>query len=157
MFALPEIIRLSSISFVVWSFTLTIWESLCVNVIIKNFFKMQFLSKGYLIMLKNILLLRWAVFASLLKINWLYMHRSISGLSVIFYCSVCLSWRHYHIVCYCGGSIRHIALEEEMATRSSVLAWRIPWTEEPGRSRPWGHRELDTTEWPRTIRHTEVT
>ena len=23
-------------------------------------------------------------------------------------------------------------LEEEMATRSSVLAWRIPWTEEPG-------------------------
>ena len=24
-------------------------------------------------------------------------------------------------------------LEEEMATRSSILAWRIPWTEEPGR------------------------
>ena len=24
-------------------------------------------------------------------------------------------------------------LEEEMATRSCVLAWRIPWTEEPGR------------------------
>ena len=24
------------------------------------------------------------------------------------------------------------ALEEEMATRSSILAWRIPWTEEPG-------------------------
>ena len=22
--------------------------------------------------------------------------------------------------------------EEEMATRSSVLAWRVPWTEEPG-------------------------
>ena len=25
------------------------------------------------------------------------------------------------------------ALEEEMATDSSILAWRIPWTEEPGR------------------------
>jgi len=25
------------------------------------------------------------------------------------------------------------ALEEEMATYSSILAWRIPWTEEPGR------------------------
>ena len=25
------------------------------------------------------------------------------------------------------------SLEKEMATRSSVLAWRIPWTEEPGR------------------------
>ena len=24
------------------------------------------------------------------------------------------------------------ALEKEMATRSSVLAWRLPWTEEPG-------------------------
>ena len=25
------------------------------------------------------------------------------------------------------------SLEEEMATRSSLLAWRIPWTEEPGK------------------------
>ena len=25
------------------------------------------------------------------------------------------------------------ALEEEMATHSNILAWRIPWTEEPGR------------------------
>ena len=25
------------------------------------------------------------------------------------------------------------ALEEGMATHSSVLAWRMPWTEEPGR------------------------
>ena len=33
-------------------------------------------------------------------------------------------------------------LEEEMATHSSILAWRIPWTEEPGRS----CRESDTTE-----------
>ena len=24
-------------------------------------------------------------------------------------------------------------LEEEMATRSSILAWKIPWTQEPGR------------------------
>ena len=30
--------------------------------------------------------------------------------------------------------IRHL-LEKKMATHSSVLAWRIPWTEEPGR--PW--------------------
>ena len=25
-------------------------------------------------------------------------------------------------------------LEKEMATRSSILAWKIPWTEEPGES-----------------------
>ena len=33
------------------------------------------------------------------------------------------------------------ALEKEMATHSSVLAWRIPWTEEPGRLQSMGsHR-----------------
>ena len=30
------------------------------------------------------------------------------------------------------------ALEEEMAAHSSVLARRIPWTEEPGGLQPWG-------------------
>ena len=38
------------------------------------------------------------------------------------------------------------ALEKEMATHSSVLAWRIPGTGEPGGCRLWGHRESDTTE-----------
>ena len=49
-------------------------------------------------------------------------------------------------------------LEKEMATHSSILAWKIPWTEEPvgyspwGRKEepvgysPWGRKELDTTE-----------
>ena len=31
-------------------------------------------------------------------------------------------------------------LENRMATHSSILAWRIPWTEEPGGSCPWGVR-----------------
>ena len=29
-----------------------------------------------------------------------------------------------------------------MTTYSSILAWIIPWTEEPGG--PWGHKKLDT-------------
>ena len=38
-------------------------------------------------------------------------------------------------------------LEKGMATHTSILAWRIPWTEEPGRVyNPWGCKELDTTE-----------
>ena len=38
-------------------------------------------------------------------------------------------------------------LEKGMATHSSNLAWRIPWTEEPGGLQgPWGHQQLDTTE-----------
>ena len=37
-------------------------------------------------------------------------------------------------------------LEKEMATHSSTLAWKIPWTEEPGRLQSMGHKESDTTE-----------
>ena len=36
--------------------------------------------------------------------------------------------------------------EEGMATHSSILAWRILWTEEPAGSRPWGLKDSDTTE-----------
>ena len=38
------------------------------------------------------------------------------------------------------------ALQKEMAIHSSVLAWRIPGTEEPGGMLLWGHTESDTTE-----------
>ena len=31
-------------------------------------------------------------------------------------------------------------LEKEMTTHSSILVWRIPWTEKPGGYSPWGHR-----------------
>ena len=37
-------------------------------------------------------------------------------------------------------------LEKEMATHSSILAWRIPWTEELGGLQSTGHKESDTTE-----------
>ena len=37
-------------------------------------------------------------------------------------------------------------LEEEMATHSSILAWKIPWTEEPGRLQSMGGKESDTPE-----------
>ena len=45
-------------------------------------------------------------------------------------------------------------LEKEMATHSSILAWRIPWTEEPGfpsssvvKNTPTIHRQGDTDPW----------
>ena len=37
-------------------------------------------------------------------------------------------------------------LDKEMATHSSILAWRIPWTEEPGGLQSMGSLESDTTE-----------
>ena len=33
-------------------------------------------------------------------------------------------------------------LEEDMATHSSILAWRIPWTGEPGRLQPMGSQRV---------------
>ena len=44
-------------------------------------------------------------------------------------------------------------LEESMATHSSVLAWSIPWTEEPGGYRPWGRKGSDT---PDRLIHTHT-
>ena len=38
------------------------------------------------------------------------------------------------------------SLEEEMVTHSSILAWRIPWTEEPGGLQSRGLQESDRTE-----------
>ena len=37
-------------------------------------------------------------------------------------------------------------LEEEMATHCSILAWRIPWTEELGGVQSMGNTQLNTTE-----------
>ena len=37
-------------------------------------------------------------------------------------------------------------LEKEMATHSSILAWKIPWTEESGGLQSVGPKESDTTE-----------
>ena len=42
-------------------------------------------------------------------------------------------------------------LEKEMATHSSILAWKIPWTEEPDRATVHGVQELNTTERPHSL------
>ena len=41
---------------------------------------------------------------------------------------------------------REDPLEKEMATHSSIFAWRIPWMEELGGLQSTGHKESDTTE-----------
>ena len=42
--------------------------------------------------------------------------------------------------------VREGPLEEGIAALSSILAWRIPWTEEPGGLGPWSRKESDMTE-----------
>ena len=49
-----------------------------------------------------------------------------------------------------GGMVQSLRwedpLEKETATHSSILAWRIPWTEEPGGLQSMGLEESDVTE-----------
>ena len=47
-----------------------------------------------------------------------------------------------------GGSIPGLGRSpgQGYATYSSILAWRIPWTEGPGRVQSMGSQESDTTE-----------
>ena len=48
---------------------------------------------------------------------------------------------------------REDPLKKGMTAHSSILAWRIPWTEESGDLRPWSCKELDTT---MKLTHTDV-
>ena len=53
------------------------------------------------------------------------------------------------VVLHCDLNLYFLVInvEKEMATHSSILAWRIPWTEEPGGLHcPWGHKQSDMTE-----------
>ena len=43
-------------------------------------------------------------------------------------------------------------LEKEMVTHSSILAWKVPWTEEPGGLQSWGRTESDTADTAHTPR-----
>ena len=47
-----------------------------------------------------------------------------------------------------AGDVRDLGSvpEELMETHSSILAWRILWTEEPGGLHPWGRKESDSAE-----------
>ena len=54
---------------------------------------------------------------------------------------------------YSGILLSHNSLKRVMAAHSSILPWRIPWTEEPGRLHSMGHKESDTTE---QITHTHI-
>ena len=51
-------------------------------------------------------------------------------------------------LCYCDRNKEmkpsRVLSEKVMAPYSGTLAWKIPWTEEPGGLRPWGHEESDT-------------
>ena len=48
------------------------------------------------------------------------------------------SFFHTLVHLCCNNKILHTELEKAMAPHSSTLAWKIPWTEEPGRLQSMG-------------------
>ena len=56
-------------------------------------------------------------------------------------------YRHTHTMCVCMCIYIHLYkyMVKEMATDSSILAWEIPWTEEPDGLQSMGCKESDTT------------
>jgi len=63
------------------------------------------------------------------------------------------------MVSFFGSKAGVILLEEEMATHSGILAWKIPWTEEPGRlqSMGWQRVRQDLATNTHTHTHTILT
>ena len=59
--------------------------------------------------------------------------------------NILLEHSHAHCFCMVFGAFCAMA-EKEMATHSSVLAWRTPGTGVPGGHHLWGHTESDMTE-----------
>ena len=64
---------------------------------------------------------------------------------------------HVEIKCLSSwDQLSFSSLEKEMATHSSTLAWKIPWTEEPVSYSPRACKESDTTEYTHTHTHTHT-
>ena len=53
---------------------------------------------------------------------------------------------HKESACNTGDMCLEGPLEKGIAAHSSILTWRIPWTEEPGGLQSMSHKESDTTE-----------
>ena len=70
------------------------------------------------------------------------IHFQCQIICLLHYTLLCLTHNKYsQITCDCTSPS-----EKAMATHSRTLAWRIPWTEEPGRLHSMGWLRLDTTE-----------
>ena len=79
-----------------------------------------------------------------LTVNLLYVENTLGTKPCVKnFRSLCLSWGPL-----LPSEVKAIKLhlvEKEMAIHCSILAWRIPWTEEPGGLQSVGSQESDTT------------
>ena len=69
----------------------------------------------------------------------MFLHWQFRGMSLdIYFAKLFKLWQLYHYFESCFGSPTYIWSEKAMAPNSSTLAWKIPWTEEPGRLQSMG-------------------
>ena len=78
---------------------------------------------------------------------FLYLTRDVSLFyNLLFYCASLVAQRLKRLPAMRETRVQSLGqedpLEKEMATHSSILAWRIPWMEEPGRLQSTGSRRV---------------
>ena len=86
---------------------------------------------------------RCLVIHEVLSISWIF---HIFCIFLLWMCLIHLLFIAHFLAPKVWSLGREDLLEEEMATCSSILAWRIPWTEEHGGLQSMGSKELYTTE-----------
>ena len=74
--------------------------------------------------------------------TWINLGPSQVAFQVLLVVRILLPMQEMHVRSLGQGD----PLQEGVATHSNILAWRIPWTEEPGGLQSVGHKDSDTTE-----------
>ena len=62
------------------------------------------------------------------------------------YVKICITGLPFQMLTWIRSLGQEDPLEKEMATHYSILAWEIPWTEEPGRLQSMGLQRIGMTE-----------
>ena len=71
-----------------------------------------------------------------MKVEILHLAGPLMLLAIIYISMGVL--KEFNFVSFTFGKGKGIPLKEEVATHSRILAWKIPWTEEPGGLQPMG-------------------
>ena len=74
--------------------------------------------------------------------RWLFFSSASLIQPFLFLFTLLFNWNHYSSENFLFGSSSCLKSEKAMASHSSTLAWRIPWTEEPGRLQSVGLRRV---------------
>ena len=87
-------------------------------------------------------LLKGIAFATSPKISWAYLFSPFGKDNSFFIKLWFIALSKFHVYGIIFLLLYTLQLEKAMATHSSTLAWKIPWTEEPGRLQSMGSQRV---------------